>query len=220
MGEFILKGIAMLLFLDFDTTIAQNDVGDAFFRTFGDWPACEAAIKRWERNEISSREVLEIAALNTRVTREQFEEFCAAQSLANGFIEFVAFCKERHWPIHILSDGLDAYIESILRRHDLKLPVYSNRLEWIAPERVRVSFPFWEESCGRCANCKRQHVQRLAREGVRRVYIGDGFSDRCGAREAEIVFAKDHLARWCEEEGRRFSRFEDFTDVLAKMRAW
>ncbi|MEK7727507.1 MAG: 2,3-diketo-5-methylthio-1-phosphopentane phosphatase, partial [candidate division KSB1 bacterium] len=140
------------------------------------------------------------------------------QPLAPGFVEFAAFCAARRWPIYVLSDGLDAYIHAILLRHHLKLPTYSNHLEFVAPDRVRVSFPYWAESCGRCANCKRQHVQRLSQAGLRRVYIGDGFSDRCGAREADIVFAKDHLAKWCEQEGKNFRAFADFTAVLAHLR--
>ncbi len=203
----------MLIFSDFDGTIAQNDVGDAFFRTFGDWPACEAAIKRWERNEISSRKVLEIAAAGARVTPERFEAFCAAQPLAPGFLEFVEFCREQRWPLVVLSDGLEAYIQSILQRHHLALPVYSNHLEFIAPDRIQVSFPYWEESCGRCANCKRQHVRRLAQKGERRVYIGDGFSDRCGAQAADFIFAKGDLSKWCAQERKSFLPFENFIAI-------
>jgi len=203
----------MLIFSDFDGTIAQNDVGDAFFRTFGDWPSCEAAIKRWERNEISSREVLEIAAAGTSITPERFEAFCAAQPLAPGFLEFAEMCRARRWPLIVLSDGLEAYIQHIFLRHNLKLPVYSNRLEFIAPDRIRVAFPYWEESCGRCANCKRQHVERLAQLGQRRVYIGDGFSDRCGAQVAEFVFAKGDLSNWCAQQRKSFLPFEDFRNV-------
>lgn len=203
----------LIIFSDFDGTIAQNDVGDAFFRAFSDWRACEVAIKRWERNEISSREVLELAAHSTRVTRERFEAFCAEQPLAPGFAEFAALCRKQNRPLVVLSDGLEAYIQSIFRRHALALPVFSNHLEFIAPDRVAVKFPYWKQSCGRCANCKRQHVRRFAQPGRFRVYIGDGFSDRCGAQEADLVFAKGALARWCEQEHKQFQPFEDFNGV-------
>ncbi len=205
----------MIIFTDFDGTMAQNDVGDAFFRTFSAWPECAEAIARWERNETSSREVYEIAAKSTRVTREQFAAFCAAQPLAPGFLEFAAYCRERNWPLIVLSDGLDAYIQAVLQRHNLSLPIYSNCLEFIALNRVQVSFPYWGKSCGRCANCKRQHVLRLAEAGKRSVYIGDGYSDRCGAQAADVIFAKDSLARWCETEQRSFYHFEDFLAVRA-----
>lgn len=209
---------AMIIFTDFDGTMAQNDVGDAFFRAFGDWRECEAVIARWERNEISSREVYEIAARNTRVTRAQFEAFCADQSLAPGFLEFAGYCRERAWPLIVLSDGLEAYIQAVLRLYKLSLPVYSNQLEFIPPDRVRVSFPYWDKSCGRCANCKRQHVEQMVKPGQRSVYLGDGFSDCCGAQAADIIFAKDRLANWCKTEGREFHAFEDFTDVLRVLR--
>ena len=208
----------MLIFTDFDGTLAQNDVGDLFFRTFSDWKACLLAIQRWEQDEISSREVLELAASTTRVTQKQFDEFCGAQQLSPGFLEFVEFCRKQKWSVIVLSDGLDYYIKTILQRHGLDLPVFSNQLDFAPPDRIRVSFPYWEESCGRCANCKHQHVRRLAKPGQRIVYIGDGFSDRCGAQKADIVFAKNDLAKWCKREGRNFRRFENFTDVLASAR--
>ena len=204
----------MIIFTDFDGTMAQNDVGDAFFRTFGDPRECEVVVSRWERNEISSRELYEIVARNTRVTRAQFEAFCATQELARGFLEFAAYCRERAWPLIVLSDGLEAYIRTVMQRRELALPVYSNHLEFIAPDRVQVNFPYWERSCGRCANCKRQHVEHMTARGQRSVYIGDGLSDRCGAQAADIIFAKDSLAEWCKAEGRKFYAFEDFTEVL------
>ncbi len=203
----------MLICTDFDGTLAQNDVGDLFFQTFGDWPVCEAAIQRWLRNEISSREVFELEAATTRVTWKQAEEFCAAQALSPGFYEFAQHCQRHDWPVIVLSDGLDYYIKTILQRHGLDLPVFSNHLQFVAPDRIQISFPYFAESCGRCANCKRHHVRRFAKPGQRIVYIGDGFSDRCGAQAADVVFAKNDLAKWCEEEGRSYLAFESFHDV-------
>jgi len=39
----------MLIFSGFDGTLAQNDVGNARIKTFGDWPECEKAVQRWIR---------------------------------------------------------------------------------------------------------------------------------------------------------------------------
>ena len=58
----------------------------------------------------------------------------------------------------------------------------------------------------------------LAREGLRRVvYVGDGFSDRCAARAAHRVFARDGLARYLAARAVAFEPFEDFHAVLAAL---
>lgn len=97
----------MLIFSDFDGTLAQNDVGDALVKTFGDWPECEKAVQRWIRGEISSREYYETAALTVRVNQKQLDGFCDAQPLASGFLELAQFCQKQNWPLIVLSDGLD-----------------------------------------------------------------------------------------------------------------
>jgi 2-hydroxy-3-keto-5-methylthiopentenyl-1-phosphate phosphatase len=45
------------------------------------------------------------------------------------------------------------------------------------------------------------------------VLVGDGFSDRCGARAAAAVLARGSLLEWCERESVPARPFEDFADV-------
>lgn len=208
----------MLIFSDFDGTLAQNDVGDALIKTFGDWPECEKAVQRWLRGEISSRGYYEVAAATIRVNQKQLGDFCEAQPLASGFLEFAAFCRQRNWPLTVLSDGLDYYIHRILLRHNLDLPVFANHLEFVPPNGIAISFPYFAHSCGKCANCKGYHVRRLAKPGEKIVYIGDGYSDRCGAQEANLIFAKGDLAKWCEERQMQHWRFESFEQVLNQIK--
>lgn len=205
----------MLIFSDFDGTLAQNDVGDALIKTFGDWLACEKAVQRWLRGEISSREYYEVAALTIRLNQKQLNDFCDTQRLAPGFLEFAAFCRQQNWPLIVLSDGLDYYIQRLLARHRLDLPVFANHLEFSPPARIEISFPHFAHSCGKCANCKGYHVRQLMKSRAgRAIYIGDGFSDRCGAQEVDIVFAKGDLAKWCTENQMDYWKFDDFKQLV------
>jgi 2-hydroxy-3-keto-5-methylthiopentenyl-1-phosphate phosphatase len=45
------------------------------------------------------------------------------------------------------------------------------------------------------------------------VLVGDGLSDRCGAREADHVFARRDLLAWCRAERIEATPFESFADV-------
>ncbi|MFB3883930.1 MAG: hypothetical protein ACE144_01805 [Thermodesulfobacteriota bacterium] len=66
----------------------------------------------------------------------------------------------------------------------------------------------WEtwriEECGRCGSCKKRLV-RIHREAydsiiVIVIVIGNGASDRCAARKADFVFAKDSLYDYCVDQ--------------------
>ncbi len=205
----------MIIFSDFDGTIAQNDVGNLLARTFGDAASCAEAVAAWKRDEISSWQCIERESATIRVTQFQLDAFCDRQMLSNGFAEFAALCRRRGWPLIVLSDGWDYYIKRILARHALTLPVYSNHLRFAPPDRLFVEFPHREHSCGRCANCKGYHVRRMRHNHEQIVYIGDGFSDRCGAQEADWVFAKGELANWLNERQVAHYRFEDFAQIAA-----
>lgn len=207
----------MLIFTDFDGTLTQNDVGDALIKNFGDWPECKKAVQRWIRGEISSREYYEVAALTLRVNQPQLNAFCDAQPLARGFMEFETYCRNRHWPLMVLSDGLDYYIHRVLTQHGLDLPVVANHLEFLSSGQIEISFPYFEYTCGQCANCKGFHVRRFAGTPEKIVYIGDGYSDRCGAQVADIIFAKHDLAKWCEEKQVHYFHYENFEDILTRL---
>jgi len=203
----------MIIFSDFDGTAAVNDVGDLLFRTFGDADSCLATVQAWIQGEISSRECLEREAAAARATRAQLEAFCDTQSLSPGFVEFTQWCRQRDLPLIVLSDGLDFYIRRIFARYGVELPVYSNRLELVPPDRLSISFPYLEHTCGRCANCKGHHLRSLPRNGEMTVYIGDGYSDRCGAVAADVVIAKHDLAEWCKANQVEYHSFDDFHQV-------
>ncbi|MDZ7268672.1 MAG: MtnX-like HAD-IB family phosphatase [candidate division KSB1 bacterium] len=208
----------MIICADFDGTIAQNDVGSLLARSFGDPAVCERRVAAWKRGAISSRQCQEQELATMRVTPAARAEFCAQQPLTPGFVEFVAFCRARHWPLIVLSDGFDVYIRQILARHGLELPFVCNHLRFLPPDRVAAEFPYWQYSCGRCGNCKGYPVRRLRRPGEEVVYIGDGYSDRCGAAAAGVIFAKHDLAEWCRQNGTACHAYDDF-HAIARMLA-
>jgi 2-hydroxy-3-keto-5-methylthiopentenyl-1-phosphate phosphatase len=75
----------MLIFCDFDGTLAQNDVGDMLFQNFANWPECEKLVQQWLRGEISSRECMEREAATARLTGEQLDAFAARKRSRPAF---------------------------------------------------------------------------------------------------------------------------------------
>ena len=115
----------------------------------------------------------------------------------------------------IASDGFGFYISRMLAAAGLAdLPVDSNRLE-IRRGAIVLDFPYEQDGCGHCGMCKALPVRQAKARGLRAVYIGDGYSDRCAVTEADVVFAKDSLANHCQGEGIPYHAFASLADVQA-----
>lgn len=211
------------IFVDFDGTITRGDVGDALFERFGG-DRSAGAVAAYRRGEISAVECYrrECEACGV-VSLDALGAFLAEREIDPTFAPFEAWCRGRGHPVTILSDGMDRYIRPILDRHGLgHVPFVSNLLELRpdgAPGQVRFvpSFPNTDETCDRCASCKRNHMLNAAADDDVIVYAGEGYSDRCPVEYADVVFAKDELRKHCEERSIAYYPYASFADVQARL---
>jgi 2,3-diketo-5-methylthio-1-phosphopentane phosphatase len=203
-------------FIDFDGTITTEDVGDAFFLRFGG-EGCTRHVREYREGRISARECFTREASEIRAFPvQEADAFVRSRTMTAGFEEFVRFCRESALEIHVVSDGLDFYIERILAAHGLEgVPFTSNHLQL---DPLTVLFPHSAEECDRCACCKRNVMLSRAGEQDVIAYIGEGYSDRCAAQYADIVFAKDDLQRYCQKENISYYPYTDFHDVISRYR--
>lgn len=215
-GERISKSASsspVAIFCDFDGTISIQDVGNRLFHFFSDGRS-DGPVAKWRSDQIDSRQCLiDEAALMRDVTETDLNEFIDRFEIDPTFTGFAGFCRAQNWPLYILSDGLDLYIYRLLERHGLAgLPVFSNGAV-LEKGRLRLSWPWLENECDRCANCKGSQIRRLRAPGQTAVYIGDGKSDLCALPEADLVLAKGFLADYCRENGMDFVPFNDFAEI-------
>jgi HAD superfamily phosphoserine phosphatase-like hydrolase len=202
--------------LDFDGTASVCDVGATFLGRFARDDSWRVIDDDYETGRIGSRAAYRIAARLLTGTPEDWSRFAREIGrLDPGLGPLVALAVERGWLLEILSDGLGFYIRELLEAGGLRLPVRSNELAPGAPGEGRpaVTTPFVNPRCGRCGTCKTERVESLVRGGFQVVYVGDGYSDLCAAPRAHVLFAKDVLARHCEERGIPFAPFESLHDV-------
>jgi hypothetical protein len=94
------------------------------------------------------------------------------------------------------------------------LPVVTN--DW-KNGRLAIGAP--HPICVGCGTCKKQAVERARAEHGTVAFVGDGVSDRFGARYADLTFAKDHLVEHCRRESIPFLPYDDFDDVRAALEA-
>jgi 2-hydroxy-3-keto-5-methylthiopentenyl-1-phosphate phosphatase len=201
------------IYCDFDGTITKEDVGDRFFEVF-------AGQEMWEYNacyrdgKISAEELYrKNCSRITDISNQKIDEFCAQFKVIPSFPVFVDWARENDFPLLILSDGLDVYIERLLAKADLDVPFRANSFVVYDDGRCTIDFPYSYHDCHCTANCKRNHLLLNSGDDDYIVYIGDGVSDFCPAKHADLVFAKDDLEIHCQENNISYRRFFDFSDI-------
>jgi 2-hydroxy-3-keto-5-methylthiopentenyl-1-phosphate phosphatase len=201
---------------DFDGTVSRRDIGHHFFGAFvarrREWLAL---LDEWRLGLISSRECLERELSLVRADRDDLDGFVDGEGLDPYFKDFVDFCALRGIDLLIASDGLDYYIDRLLIRFGLGfLPFRANRLVCEGARLAALEFPYYNRlDCTRCGNCKRWHLEGFRNSGCMVMYVGNGYSDRCPAEHADLVFAKGELLDHCRERDLPYVSFENFRDV-------
>jgi 2-hydroxy-3-keto-5-methylthiopentenyl-1-phosphate phosphatase len=203
------------VFVDFDGTISEKDIGITLLETFatGRWEEVDG---RYERGEIGSREY--VVALWRLLEGVPYEDLLAAAGqveLDPGFGPLVAYLRASGADVAVISDGIGFYVEARVRAFGVT--VLANAVE-VAPDgRREPRFPFaapvMDCPCGLCGTCKVLPVAKASRRGRTTVLVGDGTSDRFAAAAANLVLAKGRLVDWCEEMGTPYMSFTTLSEV-------
>jgi len=209
------------VFCDFDGTMTVEDVGNRLFHTFaGD--AGATIVEEYRAGRINAKDCLrrECAALGP-LRAETIREFADRFPLDPFAREFVRFCRTREIPLTILSDGLDLYVEPILAKAGLEdIPWFANHGSFVEAYDGTIlvpSFPHRDEHCDLCGNCKRNHMVTQSADDDLVVYVGDGISDRCPVRYADIVFAKHDLIKYCQDQNVSYFEYRNLGDVRDRL---
>ncbi len=201
----------MLLVLDFDGTITDRDTLDFIVEQHAPGVFREAE-KALQTGTMTLNEV--IAYEFEHVTSSLDEVLALVReriTLRPGLPALVDFCRERFVDAVVVSSGFAEVIEPVLAWHDVSLPVIAHSVSF-GPNGAAVTF-IDRPPCPVCGEpCKRAELPRLA-AGRRIAYVGDGWSDRCGAAAADLVFARSSLARHLTATGVAYEPFDDLVDV-------
>ena len=196
-------GSGLALVLDWDGTVTERDTLHLVIEEFGDVDVFRAL-----EQEIGRRLTLrEVIACEMETITAPLDEVVGwlldTVRIRAGFAELV----QRHDPL-IVSAGFHELIDPVLQREGVRARVVANRVT-ADPAGWRAIFPE-VEPCSVCGeHCKRVSVAGLGSFA----YVGDGVSDRCVSLAADLVYARDGLARYLDELGVAYRRFRDLRDV-------
>ena len=190
-----------MLALDWDGTCTVRDSLVAAIHALGDPDV-------YGREFDSYGEALAAEVATIRVSAEE----AAAWALENvevrpGLHELA----ERYRPV-IVSSGLPQLILPVLGREGLELEVRSNFAD-PSPAGWRVRF----RDAGPCPVCGDRCKRRSLPDERPLVFVGDGWSDRCASLACDRVFARDGLARYLDEQGVVYERYDTLHDVAAAL---
>ena len=203
---------------DFDGTVTKEDVIDRVLEEFADpkWTDVEQA---WVRGEIGSRDCLAIQAGLIRAQEKDLLDFAEGVGIDETFVDFARYCKRNGIEVSIVSDGADLFIKSILNRHGLNnIRVFANGLRRVNGSYTMV-FPYFREDClSKAGICKCHMTQELSTPGAINILVGDGRSDFCLARKADLIFAKSALLEFCRVEKIPHIEHKEFGDIIEWLR--
>jgi 2-hydroxy-3-keto-5-methylthiopentenyl-1-phosphate phosphatase len=204
----------LLIACDFDGTITCRDTLHVIVEEFGARGVWDAIEPRLRRGEISVEQAMNEQFAEVRATLDEVLLAVQRESpVRAGFHEIVSWSRACGHRLIVLSSGFRTVIDAVLADAGIAgLPIHSHEARFSREGCTLV----WSERGRPCRLCSRpckRHDLALHRGSEPVVYVGDGISDRCVARTADLVFARDGLAQHFREGGLPYLPFDDFHDV-------
>jgi len=211
------QGKRPIIFCDFDGTITLSDNIVAIVKHFNP-PGWETIVDDIISRAKSIRQgVGELFALFPSDKKEEITKYVLdTAGIRPGFAELLALCKANDIPFYVTSGGIDFFLRPLLAPFDIEEShIYCNSADF-AGERIEILWPHaCDEQCGNdCGMCKTRVMRRFPKDEYYRMLIGDSVTDFEGAKLADLVFARSHLAARCRELGLPHHEYDTFFDVI------
>jgi 2-hydroxy-3-keto-5-methylthiopentenyl-1-phosphate phosphatase len=203
----------ILIQCDFDGTITEEDVSfvllDAF--TGGEW---RPLLEDYRAGRISvgylNREAFGMVKANRQ---DLVKAMSGRYKIRSGFQELVDYCHKEGLRFVIVSNGLDFYIDTILKELGLQgIEVFAAQTQF-QPEGLRVRY-IGPEGDELDEGFKEAHVDSFTGQGYRIFYAGNGASDFPPARKCYHIFATGELLSVCRKKNVECFAFDDLNEII------
>ncbi len=206
----------ILVQCDFDGTVTEEDTSffllDAFAQ--GDW---RQLLREYKEHRMSVGEFNTKAFAMVKADKPKLLEALKGNvKVRAGLHELVNYCLGKGFRLVIVSNGLDFYVEAVLKDLGLRnIEVYAAqasfhpegmKVQYVGPDGKRLEDGF-----------KEAYIQSFLKLGYKVIYIGNGDSDVAPAKYAHHVFATGDLLAYCRENNLKYKPFETFLDVVKEL---
>lgn len=201
---------------DFDGTVTHADVSYMVLDTFadGDW---RKLLDEYRAGRITVGEFNTRAFSMVKADRKTLLDFIKGKvEVRAGFNQLLDYCQRRGFKFVIVSNGLDFYIEDIIKELGVpEIEVFAARTEF-DPEGVRVRY-IGPDGNQLQSDFKEAYIRLFLSQGYRIIYIGNGVSDLSPARQAHHIFATGDLLDDCRQMKIDCAPFHDLADIIKGM---
>lgn len=207
----------MAVLVDFDGTITEVDTNVKLINTFAKEE--RKKIKKMQREgKVDLLTSIRLQYKHIKLTEEEYVDFILNEiNITEGFVEFYNNIKNHNIPFAIVSGGFENGIKPFLKKHGItNVDIFANKL--IFDDRdIDIEFYDEDEKCEfslePCGNCKVKHYENYKKDNEQVIFVGDGWTDKCVSRVADIIFAKEELLDYCRENNIQCIPWEDFNDI-------
>jgi len=205
--------VKTLVQCDFDGTITQEDVSFLILDAFGsrDW---RQLLADYREGKISVGRFNMKAFAMVKADKQTLLKFVKSKAkIRAGFHELLAYCHREGFEFVIVSNGLDFYIETILRDVGMdNIEVFAAQTQF-SPDGIDVRY-IGPEGNQLEDNFKDAYVRLFLERGYRLIYAGNGISDLSPARQAHHIFATGELLTYCKDVNLNCTPFIDLNDII------
>jgi 2-hydroxy-3-keto-5-methylthiopentenyl-1-phosphate phosphatase len=201
---------------DFDGTVTEEDTSffllDAFAQ--GDW---RRLLRQYKEHKISVGEFNTKAFAMVKADKPTLLRALKGEvKVRAGFHELVNYCLKKGIRLVIVSNGLDFYIEAVLKDLGLEnIEVHAAQASF-HPEGMKVRY-VGPDGKGLEDGVKEAYTKSFLKLGYKVIYMGNGDSDVAPAKYAHHVFATGELLAYCRENNLNYKPFENFIDVVRNL---
>lgn len=200
---------------DFDGTITEKDVSFLLLDAFadGNW---RQRLEDYRGGKITVGAFNREAFAMVKADKQTLRDFIFANKeveIRTGFNELLSYCSKKGFKFVIVSNGLDFYIEAVLRDVSIdNIEIYAAQTQFTSDGlKVKYTGPDGRQLKD---NFKDAYTELFLGRGYRVVYIGNGISDFPPAKQAHHIFATGDLLTYCREKNLNYTPFADLNDVV------
>ena len=200
---------------DFDGTVTELDVSFQLLDKFadGDW---RQLLDEYREGMIPVGTFNRKAFAMVKADKQTLLDFIFSQGdveIRPGFDKLLAYCSKNGFKFVIVSNGLDFYIEALLKDMGVEgIEVYAAKtrfnpgglqVEYIGPDGSILEEGF-----------KDAYTDLFLSRGYHVVYVGNGISDSFPAKKSHHIFATGDLLAHCRENNIVCTPFNDLNEVV------
>ena len=210
------QSMKALVQCDFDGTITEDDASFLLLDTFarGDW---RRLLRDYKEHRTSVGQFNTTAFALVKADKPALLEALKGMvKIRPGFNELVAYCSRRNFRFVIVSNGLDFYINAILKEIGLEnIEVHAAQTQF-HPEGIEVQY-IGPDGNQLDDGLKQAYIKLFLRQGYRVIYVGNGDSDILPAKYAHHILARGELLAYCRENNVKCKPFTKLTEVVTAL---